>query len=348
MVFLIKGFILKLGKLLSKSVGLSLAAMVLLLSGCATSYKVDPELVSQFKPEATPTEEQTFVYVIRGSNFAGAARGLWVAANENVVADLSNGSHALLKLDSGINSVHLVQGLAGIGFAKVDNRPGETVYLAIDYVKGETKEVEHDLGATMVMKTSKAKDIGAPRKNDAYDNLLVNPSLLGFPVMKESNQPMKADDDSAVINFYRMETLIGQVPFDIWSEQGYVGSTTSGTYFQVRVKPGKHTFVALSERYSVLEADVEAGKEYVVEFDVDMGWNQAHVQLLPMDAAESAKTISKWQAKAKLMAVDPQVLEQDAFKQRLQMGKAYLKQQYQKIEKGELASRELVSSNGVL
>lgn len=339
---------MKLGKLLSKSAGLCLASAVLLLSGCATSYKVDPELVSKFKPEATPTQEQTFVYVIRGSNFTGAARGLWIAANENVVADLSNGSHALLKLDSGINSVHMVQGLVGYGFAKIDNRPGETVYLAIDYVKGETKEVDHDLGATMVMKTSKAKEIGSPRKNDAYDNLLVNPSRLGFPVMKESDTPIIADRDSAVINFYRMETLIGQVPFDVWSEQGYVGSTTSGTYFQVRVKPGKHTFVALSERYSVLEANVEAGKEYVVEFDVDMGWNQAHVQLLPIDANESAKTIEKWHSKAKLMEVDPEVLQQDAFKQRLEMGKNYLKSQYRKIEKGELATRELLGSHGIL
>lgn len=49
-----------------------------LTTGCATSYKVDPELVSQFKPEATPTQEQTFVYVIRGANFQGGARGAWV------------------------------------------------------------------------------------------------------------------------------------------------------------------------------------------------------------------------------------------------------------------------------
>lgn len=258
-----------------------------------------------------------------------------------MVADLSNGSHTLLKLASGLNSIHLVQGLAGFGYAKVDNKPGETLYYSIDYTTGKMTELTPEMGMSMVMQTEKAKDIGEPRKNDAYDNLLANPSLLGFPVMKPATEPMKADADTAVINFYRMETLIGEVPFDIWSEEGYVGSTKAGTYFQVRVTPGKHTFVSLSERYSVLEATVEAGKEYVVEFDVDMGWNQAHVQILPIDPVKEAKSIAKWQAKAKLMEVDRTVLEQPEFKQRVDMAREYLTTQYKKIDAGELSTRVL-------
>ncbi|WP_298773773.1 hypothetical protein [uncultured Shewanella sp.] len=318
-----------------------LAGIILLLSGCATTYKIDPNLVSQFKPEAVPAQDETFVYVIRGANFQGGARGLWLAANKHVLADLSNGSHTLLKLDSGINSIHGVQGLAGFAYAKVDNKPGETLYYQIDYIKGEMKEISYELGASMIMQTKKAKDIGEPRKNDAHDNLLINPSLLGFPVMKEAEEAMKADDKTAIINFYRMETLIGQVPFDIWSQEGYIGSTTSGTYFQVRVTPGKHTFLSFSERYSVLEANVEAGKEYIVEFDVDMGWNQAHVQLLPIDPKKSEKTIKKWQKKAKLMAVDLDVINQDAFKQRVEAAQEYLATPYEQIKNGKLATRIL-------
>lgn len=324
-----------------------LLIVILFTSACSTTYKIEPDLVKQFKPEAVPSQEQTFVYVIRGSNFQGGARGLWLAANENVVADLPNGSHTLLKLDSGINSLHMVQGLAGFGYAKVDNKPGETVYLAIDYIKGEMKEINHDLGVSMIMQTKKAKDIGNPRNNDAYDNLLVNPSLLGFPVMKEAKKQIKPDDKTAVINFYRMETLIGKVPFDIWSENGYLGSTTSGTYFQIRVNPGKHTFLARSERYSVLEANVEAGKEYIVEFDVDMGWNQAHVQILPINTKKSAKTIKKWQGKAKLMTVDMDIIKQDEFQQRIKLAEAYLLKQYQKIKAGEIPKRELDSKHAL-
>ncbi|GIU38547.1 hypothetical protein TUM3794_11150 [Shewanella colwelliana] len=322
-------------------------ATVLLSTACSTTYKVDPELVAKFKPEAVPTQEQTFVYVIRGSNFQGGARGAWVAANENVVADLSNGSHTLLKLASGLNSIHLVQGLAGFGYAKVDNKPGETLFYSIDYTTGKMTELTSDMGASMIMQTKKAKDIGEPRKNDAYDNLLANPSLLGFKVMKPSAEPMIADAETAVISFYRMETLIGEVPFDIWSEAGYVGSTKAGDYFQVRVAPGKHTFVALSERYSVLEAEVEAGKEYVVEFDVDMGWNQAHVQILPIDPVKSAKTIKKWQAKAKLMALDDSVVSLPEFQQRVEMAREYLLPKFKSIDAGDMSTRALTTQHAL-
>ena len=322
-------------------------ATMLLLSGCSTTYKIEPDLVKNFKPEATPSKDETFVYVIRGSNFQGGARGLWVAANENVVADLSNGSHTLLKLKTGLNSIHMVQGLAGFGFAAVDNKPGETVYLAIDYTTGKLKDVGFELGASMVMQTNRAKDIGAPRHNDAYDNLLVNPSLLNFPVMKKTEQLMKPDDKSAVINFYRMETLIKDVPFDIWSQEGYIGSTKGDQYFQVRVAPGKHTFVALSERYSVIDAEVEAGKEYNVEFDVDMGWNQAHVQMLPLEPKKSKKSIAKWQKKAELVAVDKTVIESEEFSERVEMAREYLKKIFLKISAGELSTRVLDNKNAI-
>ena len=318
-----------------------------LLSACATTYKADPSLVSKFKPDSTPQADQTYVYVIRGSNFQGAARGLWIANNDKVVADLSNGSHTLLKLESGLNTVHLVQGLAGFGFTPVDNQSGKTVYLAVDYTQGGLKPVSEDLGISMVMQTKHAKDLDAPRKNDAYDNMLVNPSALGFPVMKKAQQAIKADAESAVISFYRMETLIGQVPFDIWSENGYVGSTKGGEYFQVRVKPGKHTFIALSERYSVLEADVQAGKEYVVEFDVDMGWNQAHVQLLPTDVKAQAKNIAKWQNKAVLMALDTAETAKPEFAQRAEQAMTFLKTQFEKVKAGELNSRKLNEQSAI-
>lgn len=318
-----------------------LLGFILLTVACSTTYKVEPELIQKFKPESVPTQEQTFVYVIRGSNFQGGARGAWVASNENVVAGLPNGSHVLLKLNAGINSLHMVQELVGFGYTRVDNRPGETIYYEIDYAKGEMKEISYELGVSMIMQTKKAKSIGEGRRNDAYDNLLVNPSLLGFSVMKETEGALTVDEKTAVINFYRMETLIGSVPFDIWSEDGFVGSTTSGTNFQIRVSPGKHTFLALSERYSVLEANVEAGKEYVVEFDVDMGWNQAHVQLLPVDVKKSAKSIKNWQAKAKLMAVDMDVVMQDEFQYRARLAEEYLSKQYEKVNLGDTPKREL-------
>jgi len=317
------------------------AAALLLVSGCSTTYKVDQDLVKQFKPTSNPTAEQTFVYVIRGSSAVGGMRGMWIAANDKVVADLSSGTHALLKLDAGINSIHAVQALAGFGYIAVDNKPGETVFLRINYTTAKMEKLDRELGITMVMETDEAKELTETRHNTAYDNLLINPSVLGFKIMTETASTIEPDENTAVINFIRAETLGSEIPFDLWSEQGFVGSTKGSTYFQVRVNPGEHTFLAFSERYSALKANVEAGREYFAEVDIDMGWNQAHIQIIPMSTTEDAKQIAKWRSNAKLIALDPTVLASDEFSQRIELALDLVNEKIEQVKMGKINSRKL-------
>jgi hypothetical protein len=296
----------------------------------------------------TPPEvaaDETNVFVIRESGFVGGARGAWIAANNNVVADLSNGSHVMIKLKSGLNVIHGVQGLAGFGFVPVDNRPGETVYLNLAYTKGEMNEITAEAALPLINKTKQIELLPEVRPNTALDDITVNPGRLGFKIMEASDAILEPDDKSAVITFFRSEKLIKAIPFDLWDDSGYVGSLKGGYYFDLRVAPGAHTFISKSEHYAVLKADVAAGKHYYVELEVDLGWNQAHIKILPMDLVKDAMKINGLK-KLTCTALSASMLENAVVKPRIQAGNSYLADVRQKIADGKLPTRELLATQG--
>ncbi len=315
-------------------------AFVSLLAACsATTYTVDQALVESFESKPV-AEDRTGVYVIRGSAFQGSGRSLWVAVNDAVVASLSNGSHVYLTLESGLNTVHGVQGFAGFAHTTIDNLPGETVFVSIDYLMGTATILDPALGKTMVAKTKVLEPLAELRKNDALDNTLLTPGVLGLNLMVDSDQKLLPDAEHAVVTFYRTDKLIAQWPFDIWSQEGYLGSTVGNTYFQVKLKPGKHTFLSISEQYSLLEADLEANKEYAVELSVGMGWNQAHIKLLPVDLESDDKFLAKAEA-AQLKAVDQSVIQSEVVARRLELGFELVEAALERRRNGELEARTL-------
>ncbi|MBV1914783.1 MAG: DUF2846 domain-containing protein [Pseudomonadales bacterium] len=322
--------------------------LAVLLTGCATTYKADSTLIKDFKRADVPTDK-TGLYVIRGSNFVGAARGLWVAVNDSVVADLSNGSHVYLELDAGLNTLHFVQGKSGHGYLAIDNKPGETLYAKFGYATDNLAMIlDSGLGQTMVMKTSKVMPLIEKRNNDAYDNLVINPGLLSYPIMIESPELLTTDKDHALVRFYRPETLIADIAFDIWNQDGYVGSTKGGTYFSAKLLPGHHVFISKSERYSVLDAELEAGKEYAVELDVGMGWNQAHIKLLPMDLSteKGNQQAMKWRENLKATLLNQELIESDAMAKRIKTGFEYLENERKAIASGDAPKRSLPATFG--
>ncbi len=293
-----------------------------------------------------PSSEPTVVYVIRESKFFGGGRDIWMAVNDKVVADVSNGTHVKLTLQPGLNTLNGVQAKAGFAYTTVDNRGGETVYLRVDIMTGAISEVSQEEGIALVKDTKASQPLDALRPNDAYDNLMVNPELLGLGLVQANAAKLEPDAESAIVTFYRPAKLIAQVPFSVWSKDGYVGSLYGNQYQQVRVAPGKHTFVGLSERLSVLNATVEAGKEYAVEFDVGMGWNQAHIKLLPVDLNTEAAKVDGWKAKLAPVGVNAAVLETPAVAPRLAAGVEYLKSIESKWGTEEAESRTLAESAG--
>lgn len=318
--------------------------VVLLGTVCCATVDAADKKSEPFVPPPVASDE-TNVYIIRESAFFGAARGAWIAANDKVVADLSNGSHVLIKLKAGLNNVHGVQGLAGFGFAQVDNRPGETVYLHLIYIQGKMEEVTADVAAPMIAKTKEVPPLTEDRPNTAYDDVTINPGMLGFPIMKAADAALEPDENSAVITFIRPGNLIKDIPFDVWDETGYVGSIKGGNCFDIRVTPGQHVYIGKSEHYAVLKADVVAGKHYYVEYEVDMGWNQAHVKIVPLELKKDAAKINGIK-KLTLTTVDTAVLESASVKPRIERGNEYLKDARQKIADGKLPLREMSSDQG--
>ena len=298
-------------------------------------------------PVAAPAQDQeTTVYLIREKKFVGGGRDVWVALNDKVVAAMDNGGHVVLKLKPGLNTLNGVQAKAGFAYTTVDHRPGETVYLLMEYLGGKIIEVAAEQGLALVEKTKPQQVLAETRPNDGYDNLLVNPELLGLGLIATTAEPMSPDAQSAVINVYRPAKLIAEIPFSLWSREGYAGSLRGGQYMQLRVAPGKHTFVAFSERLSVLNATVEAGKEYAVEFDVGMGWNQAHIKLLPVTLSAEAAKVDGWKAKLARVGVNNDALQQPRVAPRLAAGLDHLKAIEGKWASEEAASRELKGSDG--
>ena len=77
--------------------------------------------------------------MIRQDTVLGAAQGLWVACNDRYIADLSAGSYTYFKTKADINTINLRQMQIPIFFKNVDFRPGETVFLFLEYAKGSMK-----------------------------------------------------------------------------------------------------------------------------------------------------------------------------------------------------------------
>lgn len=321
-------------------------ALVMALSLAPVQAVAQAETAAEAPVAALDQDQETTVYLIREKKFVGGGRDVWVAVNDKVVAAMDNGGHVVLKLKPGLNTMNGVQAKAGFAYTTLDDRAGQTAYLVLDYLGGKITEVSAEQGLALVKATKPQDVLAESRPNDGYDNLLVNPELLGLGLIAPSAQPIAPDEQSAIINVYRPARLIAEIPFSLWSREGYAGSLRGGQYMQLRVAPGKHTFVAFSERLSVLNATVEAGKEYAVEFDVGMGWNQAHIKLLPVNVNAEAGKVDGWKAKLALVGVSQDVMQQPRVAPRIAAGLEHLKAIEDKWASEEAASRELKESDG--
>ncbi len=294
-----------------------------------------------------PSPNETAVYVIREWNLKGGAFDFWVAANEQVIGSLDNGTHVSFNLRSGLNVINLVMMKAGFGFAAVDHRPGQTIYFAIDPKKMLLREISANEAQKLIAKTKALPLLPEPRRNDAYEEGVLNPGRLGLDIMIPDGATLSPDADSVVVTFFRHHPLMPEVAFDIWSESDYVGSLKGGTFFEVRVTPGKHTFISKSERYSVLNADLVAGKRYFVEFAVGLGQTEPHVMLLPFNARHYKGRLERLMKPLSRTSVNKTAFEAEPAMLRIARGNEMLADVRKRIERGELPSRQLESNDAL-
>lgn len=323
-----------------QTIFIMLAIGSLLLSGCATPLdpeKVDPELVIQFKsPDLGPNK--TGAFFIRSNSISGVAWPRTIAVNEYELANLGIGEHIYLELEAGLNSVYLNFDSALKGAViPLDNLSGETFFLFYDAESGtDLRILEPDVGKTMVMQTKKGELFQKKRDNKTYHQLMANPDRLLYKLMRDDEESVRPDESHAVIRFYRPDWFVGYKSYAVWNQNEYLGSSYGGTQFSVKVKPGRHTFMTLSNQFSTLSAELEANKEYAVEINAGLGNNQASVQLIPIDLKESRNLnkVSKWKSELRAISTDRSVVEHEKLIPRLEIGRDIM----QKMKFGEISA----------
>lgn len=96
-----------------------------------------------------------------------------------------------------------------------------------------------------------------------------------------SAQTKSTVEDNATVYIVRTSILGKLIPFDHYVDSSYVGTFTHGKYIKLKIEPGKHLIWATSINKSFVDADIEAGKTYVILSDPRMGALLARVKLVP-------------------------------------------------------------------
>jgi hypothetical protein len=105
--------------------------------------------------------------------------------------------------------------------------------------------------------------------------------LISFSAFSQGLK--KPNEGKALVYFVRSEQLGFLINFKYFDGEKYLGKFNYGKYLAYECEPGKHLFWAKSENIDFLEADLEAGKLYIVDSQPQMGAFKAGVKLVPFD-----------------------------------------------------------------
>lgn len=93
----------------------------------------------------------------------------------------------------------------------------------------------------------------------------------------------KPSEGKTLVYFVRTSGMGFAVNFKYFDGEKYLGKFNYGKYLVYECDPGKHIFWAAAENKSVIEAELEAGRVYIINSEVQMGILYAEVELLPFD-----------------------------------------------------------------
>ncbi|RLC07265.1 MAG: hypothetical protein DRI57_26175 [Deltaproteobacteria bacterium] len=252
----------------------------------------------------------------------------------------------MFKTKAGVLTVNLLQGNMPLAHYPLDNRPGETVYLYSEYPKWDVYEVPKDQAIAMITKFTKRETLPTPKPNQRYTTTLMNPGVVGLKLMKPTSSELKPDSEHAIITFVRASGFARNFDIGIWNKSGLLGTLTGKTYFQIRVPPGRHWFFGKSEHWSVVDAEVEAGKNYYIQVALSMGMTQGHVRLLPVSSDKQKRKLGEWIDASSLMTLDEGAID-DSVRQRLDAALPLIEKTIQDVNEGKTETRKLSASDAV-
>ena len=101
-----------------------------------------------------------------------------------------------------------------------------------------------------------------------------------------------------MVYFTRVGSTGFLINFKYFDGENYLGKFNHGKYLAYECEPGKHLFWAKSENIDYVEAELEAGKIYIIDSEPQMGAIKAGVKLVPFDNdVNNYKNIKKYDRK---------------------------------------------------
>lgn len=133
------------------------------------------------------------------------------------------------------------------------------------------------------------------------------------PAADPSAAAAAVGEGQATIVFFRPKKLMGAaVGFKVREAGVELGKLRNGTYFVLKVAPGRHQYVVHSETEDVLTLEAEAGETYYVQGSLGMGVVAGRPNLSPSDQATFDSMKAKLKEKPPLGTDDaPDATEQD-------------------------------------
>ncbi|GAA4276735.1 hypothetical protein [Aquimarina mytili] len=103
-------------------------------------------------------------------------------------------------------------------------------------------------------------------------------SLLTFSQSVDS-----PSEEKTIVYFTRASTLGALINFTYFDGEKPIGRFNGYKYMKYECSPGEHLFWARSENKSFVEANLEAGKIYLIDVIPQIGGIKAAVKLIPVD-----------------------------------------------------------------
>jgi hypothetical protein len=114
-----------------------------------------------------------------------------------------------------------------------------------------------------------------------------------------------AEPSQAIVTFVRESVWMGDgIHLYLWDGDTFIGTLSAGTLVQYRVAPGPHVFMASSENWSYVKADLQPGKHYAIKANMFPGFITMRSVLTPVPNTDAR--IKTWPTKLKVMEVIPE------------------------------------------
>lgn len=133
--------------------------------------------------------------------------------------------------------------------------------------------------------------------------------LGGKDLMVPAKKIKTPEADYALVTFVRSSVMAFGVKATIWDRETLIGELTPRNYIQYKATPGTHLFLAKSESWSYLKANLSPGKHYIVTAAVYPGGNSARIELEP--ALPYEKKVSKTDVDSWFLTLGPEKVQDE-------------------------------------